>query len=63
LIPELYWHGLAEGDFDLALRGPLGEEALLSHSTVAQLKEKRQGEMEGWQSRRLDNLESGVSMG
>nr|WP_207799151.1 transposase [Candidatus Cryosericum odellii] len=27
LIPQLYLHGLAEGDFDLALRGLLGEEA------------------------------------
>ena len=27
LIPELYLQGLAEGDFDLALRGLLGEEA------------------------------------
>ena len=27
LIPELYLHGLAEGDFDLALRGLLGEYA------------------------------------
>ena len=35
LIPELYLHGLAEGDFDLALRGLLGEEAPLSPSTVA----------------------------
>ena len=30
LIPELYLHGLAQGDFDLALRGLLGEEAPLS---------------------------------
>ena len=43
LIPELYLHGLAEGDFDLALRGLLGEEAPLSPSTVARLKEKWQG--------------------
>ena len=27
LIPELYLHGLSEGDFDLALRGLLGEDA------------------------------------
>ena len=57
MIPELYLHGLAEGDFDLALRGLLGEEAALSASTVARLKEKWQGEMEAWQSRRLDDLE------
>ena len=30
LLPELYLHGLSEGDFDLALRGLLGEGAPLS---------------------------------
>ena len=25
LLPELYLHGLAEGDFELAMRGLLGE--------------------------------------
>lgn len=39
LLPELYLHGLAEGDFELALRGLLGEKAPLSASTVARLKE------------------------
>ena len=34
LIPELYLHGLSEGDFDLALRGLLGEDASVSASTV-----------------------------
>ena len=38
LIPELYLHGLSEGDFDLALRGLLGEDAPVSASTVARLK-------------------------
>ena len=40
LIPELYLHGLSEGDFDLALRGLLGDEAPLSASTVSRLKER-----------------------
>jgi len=44
LLPELYLHGLAEGDFDLALRGLLGEEAALSASTVARMKSKLQAE-------------------
>ena len=57
LIPELYLHGLAQGDFDLALRGLLGEEAALSANTVARLKEKWQGEWAGWQSRPLEELE------
>ena len=35
LIPELYLHGLAQGDFDLALRGLLGDEAPLSARTTA----------------------------
>lgn len=39
LRPQLCLHGLAEGDFELALRGLLGEEAPLSASTVARLKE------------------------
>ena len=41
LIPELYLHGLSEGDFDLALRGLLGEDAPVSASTVARLKLSR----------------------
>jgi hypothetical protein len=41
LLPELYLHGLALGDFDLvALRGLLGEEAPLSAATVGRLKEQ-----------------------
>ena len=57
LLPELYLHGLACGDFDLALRGLLGEEAPISASTVARLKEKWHSEFEGWKARRLDDLE------
>lgn len=57
LIPELYLHGLAQGDFELALRGLLGEEAPLSAQTVARLKEKWQGEWAVWQSRSLEDLE------
>ena len=56
-IPELDLDGLAEGDFDLALRGLLGEEAPLSASTVARLKANRQAEDDEWRRRRLDGLE------
>ena len=56
LLPELYLHGLAEGDFDLALRGLLGEEAPLSARTVARLKERWQAEWEAWRSQRLEGL-------
>lgn len=56
LIPELYLHGLAQGDFDLALRGLLGDEAPLSASTVARLKQKWQAEYQHWQRRSLEDL-------
>ena len=48
LIPELYLHGLASGDLELALRGLLGEGAPLSASSLQRLKEKWQGEYEQW---------------
>jgi len=54
-IPELY--GLAEGDFDLALRGLLGEAAPLSATTVGRLKGKWKAECEAWAARPLDDLE------
>jgi putative transposase len=57
LIPQLYLHGLALRDFDLALRGLLGEEAPVSASTVARLKEGWQAEWEEWKKRSLDGLE------
>lgn len=57
LLPELYLHGLAQGDFDRALRGLLGQEAPISANTIARLKEKWHGEWEEWSSRRLDHLE------
>ena len=57
LIPELYLHGLAQGDFDLALRGLLGEGAPLSAATVGRLKAKWQVEWEEWNQRSLADLE------
>ena len=57
LIPELYLHGLAQGDFDLALRGLLGNEAPISAGTVARLKEKWQGELKEWKEGSLAGLE------
>ena len=56
LIPQLYLHGLALGDFDLALRGLLGKDAPISAGTVARLKEKWQIEWEEWRKRRLDGI-------
>ena len=57
LIPELYLHGLSQGDFDLALRGLLGEGAPLSESSVARLKVKWQAQYEEWNTRSLGDLE------
>ena len=57
LIPELYLHGLSEGDFDLALRGLLGDDAPLSASTVSRLKERWNAELAEWRGRRLDEFE------
>lgn len=57
LLPELYLHGLSEGDFDLALRGLLGEGAALSAGSIARLKAGWQAEYETWKSRTLTDLE------
>ena len=57
LLPQLYLHGLALGDFDLALRGLLGERAPLSPTSLARLKAPWQLEYEAWKQRRLDELE------
>jgi transposase-like protein len=56
LLPELYLHGLALGDFELALRGLLGDGAPLSPSSLARLKGQWQVEYETWKQRRLDDL-------
>jgi transposase-like protein len=57
LVPELYLHGLASGDFELALRQLLGEGAPLSASSLQRLKEKWQGEYEGWKSAAIEEEE------
>lgn len=57
LIPELYLHGLSQGDFELALRGLLGEGAPLSSSSVARLKAQWLVEYEEWKRRPLHDLE------
>lgn len=53
MIPELYLHGLATGDFELALRGFLGDGASLSASSVVRLKEQWEDEYESWRKRSL----------
>jgi transposase-like protein len=57
LLPELYLHGLAKGDFELALRGLLGEGAPLSASSIERLKAKWQMEYAEWKQLYMSNLE------
>ncbi|MBI5307083.1 MAG: IS256 family transposase [Planctomycetes bacterium] len=57
LLPELYLHGLAKGDFEMALRGLLGEGAPLSASSIERLKAKWQREYEEWRQMDLSGLE------
>jgi putative transposase len=57
LLPELYLHGLAKGDFDLALRGLLGDGAPLSASSIERLKAKWQREYEEWKQLDMSKLE------
>lgn len=57
LLPELYLHGLAQGDFELALRGLLGEGAPLSASSIERLRGKWLSEFEAWSRRSLRGLE------
>jgi transposase-like protein len=57
LLPELYLHGLALGDFELALRGLLGEGAPLSEASIVRAKAEWQAEYESWAQRSLDELD------
>ena len=56
LLPELYLHGLALGDFELALRGLLGDAAPLSASSLGRLKATWQAQHAAWQQRDLSAL-------
>src|SRR3970040_1487274 len=55
LLPALYLHGLALGDFELALRGLLGEAAPLSASSLVRLKATWQAPYAAWQQRDLSD--------
>lgn len=57
LLPRLYLHGLAQGDFELALRGLLGDGAPLSASSLARLKATWQTEYEAWKSRPVGEMQ------
>ncbi len=57
MLPELYLHGLSNGDFELALRGLLGEGAPLSASSIQRLKAKWLMEYDAWKQEDLSGLE------
>ena len=57
MLPQLYLHGLASGDFELALRGLLGEGAPLSAASLVRLKGAWQAEYAGWKRTDLSELE------
>lgn len=57
LLPELYLHGLSLGDFELALRGLLGEGAPLSPASIARLKATWQIDHDAWKMRDLSDRE------
>jgi len=53
LLPELYLHGLAQGDFELALRGLLGDGAPLSAKSIERLRAKFMVDYQAWRTRSL----------
>lgn len=57
LLPELYLHGLSSGDFELALRGLLGEAAPLSASSLSRLKADWMAQYAAWKQTDLAALE------
>lgn len=57
LLPELYLHGLSKGDFELALRGLLGDGATLSPGSIERLRGKWQADYDAWGTRDLSDRE------
>jgi transposase-like protein len=53
-LPNLYLHGLALGDFELALRGLLGDGAPLSASSIARMRLDWLTEYDEWRRRPLN---------
>jgi putative transposase len=56
-LPDLYLHGLASGDFELAMRGLLGDGAPLSSSSILRMKGVWQAEYESWRQRSMKEAE------
>lgn len=57
MLSELYLHGLAQGDFELALRGLLGEGAPLSKASIGRLRAGWLTEFAAWNTRSLADRE------
>ena len=57
LLPELYLHGLASGDFELALRGLLGGGAPLSASSLQRLTGDWEVRYEQWKAEPIEDEE------
>ena len=55
MLPELYLHGLAKGDFELAL-GVYWEMALRCLPPIERLKAKWQEEYERWRKQDMSSL-------
>lgn len=53
LLPELYLHGLATGDFHDALTALLGEQAPLSQTSIVRAKSQWEEEYRRWKQRSL----------
>jgi transposase-like protein len=54
LLPQLYLHGLALGDFELAMRGLLGDDAPVSPATIARLNEQWKRDFDAWMHQPID---------
>ena len=54
LLPELYLHGLAVGDFQQCFQALLGNEAPLSGSSIVRLKQQWEQDYQHWKKRSLD---------
>lgn len=53
VLPQLYLHGLATGDFRDALQALLGEHAPLSPASIVRLKQEWEQEYKAWKERPL----------
>jgi putative transposase len=57
LLPDPYLHGLATGDFEVAMRGLLGSGAPLSRASIQRMKSTWQLDYDEWKQQDLSELE------